>query len=307
MSDRQSANRDDLALLEEAARAAGTLAAELCARGVKSWKKDDNSPVSEADIAVNELVADKLRSARPGYGWISEEDQESHNRQYPDGPCFVIDPIDGTLDFLNGGKIWTISLAIVEDGQPVCGVVICPTGGNLYSASAHGTAMHNGAPISSGADAQARQAPPATALRVSAPGLLDAHHADMRDLGMEMTENIASIAHRLVRLALGEFDIALSKAQMCHWDVAAADLILRRTGYQLRRLGQDRGTIEYHGCTSDYTGPLIAGLPAILDSRQPVLRKAFGVPLGAKADGNDDRKGAAAAPAPPGSASRASA
>ena len=113
---------EDLELLRSAAVAGGIVAAGYFRRDLKTWTKENASPVTEADFAVNSHLENALRSARPDYGWLSEETADDASRL----SCrrtFVIDPIDGTRGFIRGEDSWTISLAVVEDGIAVVGVV----------------------------------------------------------------------------------------------------------------------------------------------------------------------------------------
>ena len=90
----------DLSLLEQAARKAGELALTYWGGSFQHWDKpEDAGPVTEADLAVNDLLFDMLLDARPTYGWLSEETQDDATRLTKDR-CFVIDPIDGTRSFM---------------------------------------------------------------------------------------------------------------------------------------------------------------------------------------------------------------
>ncbi len=136
----------DLQLLETAARQAGELALGYFGQGLETWFKGNKSPVSEADIAVDRFLADRLLTARPDYGWLSEETADDRARL----KCrrvFIVDPIDGTRAFLAGGDEWTISIAVVEDGRPVTGAVFCPRRNEMFTARAGGGAFLNEAGI----------------------------------------------------------------------------------------------------------------------------------------------------------------
>jgi len=101
------------ALLADTVREAGALALSLFRTELKIWTKGASSPVSEADIAVNDLLESRLRSATPDYGWLSEEsaDDEQRLRQ---ASGLDVDPIDGTRGYLAGREDWCVSVALVE-------------------------------------------------------------------------------------------------------------------------------------------------------------------------------------------------
>ena len=148
----------DLDLLVDAAEAAGELALRFFRQNPKNWAKGLSSIVSEADIAVDQLLEESLSAARPDYGWLSEETTDNAERLSRQR-VFVVDPIDGTRAFLAGDREWTVSLAVVEAGRPIVAALFAPALGALYRASAGG-----------GADARRREAlcPAGRALRRAA-------------------------------------------------------------------------------------------------------------------------------------------
>ena len=140
------AHDEDLKLLEEAVREAGHIARKFYGGDYKKWSKEGGSPVTEADLAVNKYLCDALTSARPGYGWLSEENADDPSR-LARREVFIIDPIDGTIAFLKNRPHFTICAAIVVDGRPGCGVVYNPISDELYSARTGNGAHRNGTPI----------------------------------------------------------------------------------------------------------------------------------------------------------------
>src|ERR1700709_1379099 len=108
----------DSALLADAVREAGGLALSLFRTELKNWTKGASSPVSEADIAVNDLLERRLRAAAPDYGWLSEESVDDEQR-LEKKLVWIVDPIDGTRGYLAGREDWCVSVALVEDASPV--------------------------------------------------------------------------------------------------------------------------------------------------------------------------------------------
>ena len=101
--------RQDLELIRSAAREAGDLARRLAKAGVKVDIKPDGTPVSEADLAVDQFLFDHLMRARPDYGWLSEETADDPARLRCER-VFIVDPIDGTRAFIKGAPWWVVSL-----------------------------------------------------------------------------------------------------------------------------------------------------------------------------------------------------
>lgn len=138
---------EDMATMREAAREAGHLALEMRRdAGNKVWEKSPGHPVSDADLAVNTLLARRLGAARPNYGWLSEETTDDHTNR-SQGRVWVVDPIDGTRAYLGEDPHWCIGLAVVERGHVIAGVVYAPVSDTLYEARRGGGAFRNGAPI----------------------------------------------------------------------------------------------------------------------------------------------------------------
>ena len=136
----------DLDLLIDAARACGVIAMGHFRRGPKVWDKPGQGPVTEADIAVNDMLIDRLRGARPAYGWLSEETPDTDERLDCDH-LFLIDPIDGTSAFIAGDTSFSHSLAIAHKGVVTAAVVYLPAQDRLYAARVDGPATCNGQPI----------------------------------------------------------------------------------------------------------------------------------------------------------------
>ena len=214
---------DDLALISEAARAGGALALAHWADGVQVRTKSDGTPVTEADEAVDRLLFDTLTAARPDYGWLSEETADDPARLRTVRQ-FIVDPIDGTKAYLKGDPWYVVSIAVVEAGQAVAGVLYAPALDELYQAIRGGGATLNGQPIrASETD------------RLEGAGLLgDAPmFADPRWPTPWPPMRIAdrnAIAYRMALVASGAFDAALALSSKRDWDLAAAALICQEAG-----------------------------------------------------------------------------
>ncbi len=213
----------DLALLTEAARAAGDIALRYWKNAPTVWDKADASPVTEADLAVNDMLIARLRGARPGYGWLSEETPDDATRLQCEH-VFIVDPIDGTRAFIAGERHFSHSLAVARNGLVTAAVVYLPALDRLYTASADGPAMVDGQVI-----------------RASSKGLADGpnilttkanllpEHWRMEPPAFQRSFR-ASLAYRLALVAEGAFDGMLSFRDAWEWDIAAGSLIAARAG-----------------------------------------------------------------------------
>ena len=133
----------DLALLVEAAQEAGRIAMRYFKNDPEVWMKGGTSPVSEADYAVDAFLRETLLDARPDYGWLSEETIDDAARLSA-RRTFVVDPIDGTRGFLEGNSRWCVSVAVVELGNSLAGVLECPARKETFAAKLGGGAFRNG-------------------------------------------------------------------------------------------------------------------------------------------------------------------
>ena len=208
--------------LEAVMREAGELARATARGPFKRWTKgDDNSPVSEGDIAVNDLLQRRLPALVPGAGWLSEETEA-----LPDGTlslAWVVDPIDGTRAYITGRADWTISVALVENARPVLAALYAPATDEMFlAARGHGVAL-NGAAIAVNAGANldgAKFAGPKRYLD-KLTGINPRIQAEPK---------VFSLALRFARVALGSLDAALASPGSHDWDLAAADLLVHEAG-----------------------------------------------------------------------------
>ncbi len=214
----------DLALLTEAALAAGEIALRFWKQTPKFWDKGGgHGPVTEADFAVNDMLAATLRAARPDYGWLSEETEDGAARQDAER-LFIIDPIDGTRAFLAGEETFAHSLAVAEGGRVTAAVVYLPALDRLYTACDHGPALCDGVEIAASGIAGTEGA----SVLATAPSMAAQHWPG----GVPEVKRSfrASLAYRLCLVAEGRFDGMLTLRDTWEWDIAAGCLIAERAG-----------------------------------------------------------------------------
>lgn len=221
----------DASLLQDTVRDAGALAKSMFRTELKTWTKGASSPVSEADIAVNDLLEARLRGATRDYGWLSEESADDSTR-LSRRLTWVVDPIDGTRNYLGGHDEWCVSVALVEDASPVLAAVFAPvTGEFFFAARGQGTTL-NGAAV---------RAAPGTALdfaRVAGPRpMVERLNATGGEI--KLHPRIGSLALRLCRVAHGGLDAAFAGGNSHDWDLAAADLIVQEADGRMSDLSGD--------------------------------------------------------------------
>jgi myo-inositol-1(or 4)-monophosphatase len=215
-------------MLTATLREAGAIALETFQKPVKSWLKEQSSPVWEADIAVDAFLRERLAAPGTGRGWLSEEtadDRSSGEARL----LWIVDPIDGTRSYLAGRPDWAISAALVADGRPVLAGLFAPVTDEMFVASSGAGATRNGAPIKASAGdrlAGAKVAGPKRLLQALAAA----------EACIVVAPRIGSLALRLVRVAQGELDVAFASASSHDWDLAGADLLVHEAGGALTNL-----------------------------------------------------------------------
>ncbi len=227
--------------LSEIAREAGLLAMESWRGDFEQWDKSPGNPVSEVDLAVNNLLRERLRALDPDAGWLSEETADSAERLLKTR-VWVVDPIDGTRDFIRGRRGWAISVALVEGGRPLLGVLDAPARGEHWRASAGGGAVRNGVAISASCCKSLNGA------RVPADALPKA------DVDLVLVEKPNSIALRIAMVAANEADLVASIRWGFEWDIAAAALIAQEAGARVTDV--KGGTLRYNSTKGEAFGVL---------------------------------------------------
>lgn len=220
---------EDLRLGIEAAREAGVEVAARFGQAVEVRFKGPDQPVTEADLAADRLLRSRLLGARPEYGWLSEETADSRER-LGRARVWVVDPIDGTNAFVAAIPEFVISVALVEEGIPVLGVVYNPVTGEMYEAARGLGARMNGEEIRVAGAGGGGERPVLLASRWEIEaGLMAAYDErwHVRALG--------STAYRMVKVAEGSGHAFLSPARKNEWDVCGAALIVSEAGGRVSR------------------------------------------------------------------------
>ena len=214
----------DLPLLEAAAREAGALVRDLLRKPLDIQSKGDAGPVTNIDLAVNDLLTERLRSARPDYGWLSEETPDDPAQRMSKNRVFMLDPIDGTAAMIAKLPQFTISIGVVEDGRAAAGAVFNPMTDELFLGAPGAGATLNGAPVKA-------------SIRSALEGACfigeGRRYADKRwPTPWPQMEYYTrqSIAYRLALVGAGMADATILFGPKNDWDVAAGAAIVEAAG-----------------------------------------------------------------------------
>jgi myo-inositol-1(or 4)-monophosphatase len=185
-----------------------------------SWDKTPGNLVSEADLEVDRFLKRELRRLLPSAAWLSEETADDKART-ASGLIWLVDPIDGTRDFVRGRTGWTVSVALVSAGRPLIGMLAAPARGEEWIAVAGQGAALNDAPIR------------ASTRTEFAGARVPTHGLPQEDADLVAVEQPNSIALRIAMVAADRADLVATLRWGFEWDIAAATLIAREAGAEV--------------------------------------------------------------------------
>jgi len=214
--------QDEMAVAERAAREAGSIIMGLFNGKFDVREKSKNNPVTTADLEANRKIGEIVRGKFPEDGWLSEEDQDGSQRLSA-SRVWVIDPIDGTKEFIEGVRQFAVSVAMVVDGRPKVAVVYNPAEDRFYKAVAGQGAFLNDQPIR------------VTRRNEIDGALLLVSRSEPRKRFQVFVDRckiqpIGSIAFRLAKVAGGDGDATLTFRSIHEWDVCAGVLMVEEAG-----------------------------------------------------------------------------
>lgn len=251
-----------LAVVDEAAAAA--MAFWSLGRAMHGhWEKSPGEVVSEADLLVDRTLKARLAELLPDAAWLSEESVETPGRADA-RRAWVVDPIDGTRDFVRGRPGWAVSVALVEDGAAVAAALFVPAREELFEATAGGGARLNGEAIRV-SDRQALEG-----ARIAGPAR---HLRAMAGHGMDPRERrfTPSLAYRFALVACGRVDVATARPGAYDWDLAAVDLLVQEAGGTLRDL--EGAPLRFNDVIPRHPA-LIASTPGLASAAMAIIAEA---------------------------------
>lgn len=224
----------ELGVALEAAHDAGAVLLRHFRGRSESWEKSEDNPVTQADLESDRAIGSRLRAAFPDDGLLSEETIAAP-RHPGRRRAWIVDPMDGTKEFVARIPEFAVSIALVEDGEPVVGVILNPVAGVAVAASRRGGAWR--APWSEGAGLGAREAVRVSACTRLEDAVVIASRTEISRGKFEPYAGwfrelrpVGSIAWKLGCIACGDGDLNVSVAPKNEWDVCAGDVLVREAG-----------------------------------------------------------------------------
>ena len=221
----------DLAFTVELAERAGRLLTERFEKVERIDFKSAKDVVTEVDHLSEQLIIEAIRAAHPGDGIVAEESGEhtaaaGHAPTAGVGRAWVIDPLDGTINYANGIPFFCVSIALVEAGRPVVGVIRDPIRGETFAASDEGPATIDGRPIT--ASVKANLSDFVVSMALSGPAVVSRARAVRK--AIRVSRSMGSAALALAYVGNGRFDAFIQQGGLSSWDIAAAGLLAERAG-----------------------------------------------------------------------------
>lgn len=255
---------EEMAVAEYAAREAGSIVMGMFKGQFDVHEKSKNNPVTTADLSANRKIREIIQGRFPEDGWLSEEDKDSAHRLNL-SRTWVIDPIDGTKEFIEGVPQFAVSIGFVVDGRPTVGVVYNPAEERFYKAAAGQGAYLNGDRIR-------------VSLRADIDGalLLVSRSEPKRKFQIFVDrceiKPVGSIAFRLAKVAGGDGDGTLTFRSIREWDICAGVLIVEEAGGAV--VDGHGQTMRFNRAESRFSG-VVAANPMLVQELQVLLAQVL--------------------------------
>ncbi|MBF0358908.1 MAG: 3'(2'),5'-bisphosphate nucleotidase CysQ [Magnetococcales bacterium] len=222
----------DITIMEEAAVAAGKIIMQYYREGQQVTNtaevrhKSLNNPLTKADLEADLLLNKMLLEARPDYGWLSEETIDNPDR-LTKKRVWVVDPIDGTKEFIAGLPQFAVSIGLVEDGKPIAACVHNPAAGETFLAVLGGGTSLNRQPVQTSPRSQLTGSTCLASRSETKRGDWDVFKGEF-DLTI-----MGSIAYKLALVSAGHYDITFTLTPKNEWDFCAGELLVTEAGGQV--------------------------------------------------------------------------
>jgi myo-inositol-1(or 4)-monophosphatase len=250
--------RRELEVALEAADEAAAILHRYYTMGTEHWEKSEDNPLTIADLESDRAIAAKLRSAFPGDALLSEETADDRSRLGRER-VWIVDPMDGTKEFTRRIPEFGVSIALVEAGEPVVGVIRNPAADSTVWAARGAGAFRDGRRVSVSKVSRLEEA----VVIASRTEISRSQFAPYEGWFKELRP-VGSIAWKLACIASGDGDLNVSVAPKNEWDVCAGDVLVREAGGVY--VGFDGSTRTYNQEKTLIEAGMAAGPPALVEA-----------------------------------------
>jgi 3'(2'), 5'-bisphosphate nucleotidase len=244
-----------LKLAKQAALEAGKTIMEVYAQPFEVYTKDDDTPVTQADLRASNIIKEILKPS--GLPFVSEEDLPPDRSQFK--RYWLVDPLDGTIEFVNRNGEFTVNIALIDDKQPVMGVIYAPVLDRMWNAecgmrNAECGMQNESFSIHNSAFSIHKERPFTVLVSRShrTPEVDEYINKVLRPAHPDLIIDSQGSSLKFARLAEGSADVYVCYSKTKEWDTAAADAILRAAGGRVLRIS-DGQPLEYS--KEDYPNP----------------------------------------------------
>ncbi|RPH05760.1 MAG: 3'(2'),5'-bisphosphate nucleotidase CysQ [bacterium TMED46] len=250
----------ELSIAKDAAIEAGELILSYYKADYEIKDKGYHNPVTTADHAADARLKDMLTGSYPDYGWLSEETVDSKKRLNKDR-VWVVDPLDGTKEFIEGVPHFVVSVALVENGEPILGVLYNPVTTETFTAVKGQGAMLDGEKIKCSEKEKPDEMVILNSRSETRSGLWDPFQDTFKEL-----KAIGSVAYKLGLTAAGRADIFASLRPKNEWDICAGNCIINEAGGKL---------VDLYGNARQYNSPDTLITPGLIAGQVDAVDKTF--------------------------------
>ena len=249
----------ELQYAQEAALRAGEEILRFYKQDYNVRDKSYHNPVTDADHAADHAIKTIITQGFPKDGWLSEETVDSAERLVSDR-VWIVDPLDGTKEFIEGVPNFVVSIALVQDRHPVLGILYNPVTKEIFHGFKGGGSYFNNNPIHCSSKSELDQSSIVISRSETRRGLWN---GTSHWFGEQA--HIGSVAYKLGLTAAGQFDCFATLRPKNEWDVCAGQIILKEAGGILVNLG-DKGVRTFNQQKSLITPGLIGGNPTLVEA-----------------------------------------
>jgi len=257
--------KNELKSAIDTAKEAGSIIMQYYKSKYEIRDKSYHNPVTTADNAADNYLRETLTKQYPNYGWLSEETVDSAERLQK-SRTWVVDPLDGTKEFIEGVDHFVVSVGLVEDGEPIVGVLYNPASKEIFTASKGNGAFLDGDKITCSPLTNFNEMVILNSRSETRNGLWEPYSKDFKE-----QRAIGSVAYKLGLTSAAQADIFASLRPKNEWDVCAGHCIIREAGGEMVAL--DGNPITYNNEKTLITPGIIASRKEILENTIELFKK----------------------------------